>query len=112
MFHDVLWPYKELNFVSSLLFLSNSSWFVVDYLALMVFAPILNTFVDNSSKRLLQTTIILVLMFSPYFGLITRSIEQYISGFSFVTFIHIYLIGRYLNKYQIQMGGVKLRLYI
>lgn len=108
LFHDTLSIYNELDFLSSFLFLSNSSWFVVDYLALIVISPILNTFSDYCSRNQLKVTIILLLAISTYFGLLTRSLEQYISGFSFVTFIYIYLIGRYLRKYFCQkIGGRK-----
>lgn len=87
-------------FWESLLFLSNSVWFVVDYLMLVVFAPILNAFIDNSSKRISLLIVILMVIFSTYFGLLRRSLMEYVSGFSFVTFIMIYLIGRILYLYQ------------
>jgi len=89
----------QLDFWSSFLFLSNSVWFVVDYLMLMLFAPILNKYVEHSSKKELVTIILLMILFSSYFGLIRKSLVEYVSGFSFVTFILIYLIGRYVRLY-------------
>lgn len=91
-------------FLESFLFLSNSVWFVVDYLMLVVFAPILNAFIDNSSKKTSTIVVMLMLLFSTYFGLLRGSLVEYVSGFSFVTFIMIYLIGRvlYINKAWIE----------
>lgn len=89
----------QFNFWSSFLFLSNSVWFVVDYLMLMIFAPILNKYVEHSSTKELVTIILLMVIFSTYFGLIRKSLVEYVSGFSFVTFIIVYLIGRYMRLY-------------
>lgn len=86
----------QFDFWSSFLFISNSVWFVADYLMLMVFAPVLNAFVDTVSKRTLIVTLVLMLFFAFYFGLFRKSLVEYISGFSFVTFILVYMIGRVL----------------
>ena len=86
------------DFWSSFLFISNSVWFVADYLMLMVFAPILNTFVEKSSKKTCLVTMAFMLLFAFYFGLFKGKLVEYISGFSFVTFILVYMIGRILNQ--------------
>lgn len=84
------------DFWSSFLFISNSVWFVADYLMLMLFAPILNAFVEKASKRTCLGTLVLMLVFAFYFGLFKGKLVEYISGFSFVTFILVYMIGRVL----------------
>lgn len=85
------------DFWSSFLFISNSVWFVADYLMLMIFAPMLNAFVEKNSKRTCLGTLVLMLIFAFYFGLFKGKLVEYISGFSFVTFILLYMIGRVLT---------------
>ena len=95
-------------FIESFFFLSNSSWFVLDYLMLMLFSPMLNMFAEQSSKRSLLITIILILFASTWFGILGdyglfgcdrgySTLAEYKNGFSFLTFMTIYLIGRYLK---------------
>lgn len=86
------------DFWSSFLFISNSVWFVADYLMLMIFAPMLNAFVEKVSNRTCLGTLVLMLVFAFYFGLFKGKLVEYISGFSFVTFILVYMIGRVLNR--------------
>lgn len=86
------------DFWSSFLFISNSVWFVADYLMLMIFAPMLNAFVEKNSKRTCLGTLVLMLIFAFYFGLFKGKLVEYISGFSFVTFILLYMIGRVLAQ--------------
>ncbi|SEM53511.1 Acyltransferase family protein [Prevotella sp. ne3005] len=45
-----------------LLFVSEANWFIAAYIGLMFLSPILNTFVDNSSKKTLETTIVVLLL--------------------------------------------------
>lgn len=91
----------QFGFWDSFLFISNSVWFVADYLMLMIFAPILNAFVEKVSNRALIITVGLMLFFAFYFGLIRGDLVEYISGFSFVTFILLYLIGRVLHQNKV-----------
>lgn len=88
----------QFDFFSSFLFISNSVWFVADYLMLMVFAPMLNAFSEKASKRTCILTLAIMLLFAFYFGLYKGYLVEYISGFSFVTFIMMYLIGRVLRQ--------------
>lgn len=87
-----------VGFLSSLCFVSMSVWFVADYLMLMIFAPILNSFVEKVSNKTLITTVGSMLFFAFYFGLFRGVLVEYISGYSFVTFILLYMIGRILHQ--------------
>lgn len=88
------------NLENPFLFISNSVWFVADYLMLVVFAPILNAFIDHTPKKTSITTVAFMIIFAVYFGMVRSSLIEYISGFSFITFIIIYLIGRILHQNQ------------
>lgn len=100
-------------FIESFFFLSNSSWFVLDYLMLMLFSPMLNLFVEHTSKRSLLATIVIILFGSTWFGILGKydlfachrgysTLAEYENGFSFLTFITIYLIGRYIKIYIVE----------
>lgn len=88
----------QFDFQGSFYFITNSVWFVTDYLMLMVFAPILNSFVDRVSNKMLITIVGFMFFFALYFGLYRGALIEYISGYSFVTFILLYLIGRALRQ--------------
>lgn len=111
---SIIFDYKPNipYFMESFFFLSNSSWFVLDYLMLMLFSPMLNLFVEHTSKRSLLVTIVTILFGSTWFGILGKydlfgcnrgysSLAEYENGFSFLTFITIYLIGRYIKLYVV-----------
>lgn len=79
---------------------------------LMIFSPILNLFVEHTSKRSLLATLVIILFVSTWFGILGKydlfgcnrgysTLAEYENGFSFLTFITIYLIGRYLKLYVV-----------
>lgn len=111
---SIIFDYKTNipYFIESFFFLSNSSWFVLDYLMLMLFSPMLNLFVEHTSKKSLLVTIVIILFVSTWFGILGKydlfgcnrgysSLAEYENGFSFLTFITIYLIGRYIKLYVV-----------
>lgn len=85
------------------LFLSHSPyWFVIDYLFLMVFAPMLNACFDIFSKykrRLILTGLILI---SCYFGFLWGHAANK-NGYTVLQFITMYCLGR-----KISISGLKL----
>lgn len=85
-----------------LLFVSNSNWFIVAYLGLMIISPILNSFVKLSGQKQLLMTILLLIGFQIWFGnteMWTKMSFAY--GYSIKSLSILYLIGRYLNLYGI-----------
>lgn len=73
------------------------NWFISAYLMLMLFSPLLNAFCDVSSKRQLGFMVILLFLSSTYLGWCTHLSKEFNDGFSFVSFILLYLIGRYFH---------------
>ena len=73
--------------IKSLLFVSKSNWFILDYLGLVLFSPILNKFIENVSKK--DFKIILVLLFGYYiwFGFIPgENGADFRDGYSIISF--------------------------
>ena len=76
----------------------NHWWFVVSYFCLMLFSPILNGAVKALSRKQLLMSVILFGIVILYFGWY-KHLENTNSGYSFVNFVFLYLIGRYVGEY-------------
>ena len=79
-------------------FTHNGWWFVVSYVGLMLLSPILNSAVDNlSDKRLLHSLVLfsIVILYLGWY----HKVEVTNYGNSLISFMWIYLIGRYVGKH-------------
>lgn len=78
-------------------------WFLTAYIALLFIAPLLNHSIEYFNKK--QMTIILagILFLNSFSGFIFNN--TYISGdgYSIYNFITIYVLARYIHKYQIRI---------
>ena len=73
-------------------------WFIIGYLGLYLISPVLNSFIDNSSKRTFQVVLISLLLFQCYYSWLTAWFDYY-NGYSIVLFSVIYLTAAYFRKY-------------
>ncbi|MBO4463409.1 MAG: acyltransferase [Prevotella sp.] len=71
-------------------------WFVPAYLLLYILSPILNSFVENSTKRNLMVVIICFYLFQFVYGWFDRS-PYFDHGCSPLVFLGLYLIARFLR---------------
>ena len=85
----------------NLFILSDTTWFVISYFGLVLFSPILNRFIDTSTKRELGITIIFLFAYQTWFGWFPALpyFDTFQGGYSFVSFIIIYLMAQYLRRY-------------
>lgn len=90
------------NVVASLLNPFMSGWFLIEYFALMLYAPFLNKGLENLSIK--QFTIILFLFLFFVYG-VTPSIISSHAPHTF-QFMAMYLIGRYLNRQQERINKI------
>lgn len=82
----------------NLLFLSNSHYFIIDYLGLALLSPILNKFAETVSKKELAVTIITLFIYQTWFACITGVQEtEFDHGYSLMSFSIIYLMARYVK---------------
>ena len=84
------------------LFISRSNWFIVSYLGLMFLAPVIDTYINKISKQQFIVFIAILLLFDIYWGWLPKQcmVEPgFKSGYSIISFVVIYVIGRYLKKY-------------
>ena len=76
------------------------NWFVVSYFGLFFLSPILNAFIENSSKKVCLTIIIILLLFEFVFGFATQMAPDFNMGYSILSFVILYLLARYCNVYK------------
>lgn len=92
-----------LQAVKSLLFISHTRyWFFKYYLLLMFFTPLLNPFLESSSRKNVRWFCILLLVVSCYFGFIWQDTVNR-NGYTFFQFIMLYSVGRYIRLYEVRV---------
>ena len=88
--------------IKSLLFVSHSHYFILDYLGLALLSPILNTFAENANKKTFFSTLLLLLVYQTYFGYIPgASRTEFDLGYSLMSFSILYLIARYIKLHGV-----------
>lgn len=75
----------------------SSSWFIQSYLLLMLFSPILNTFVEHTSCKMLKMITCILLLLCLMNALI-GVFPNYSNGYSFDFLVSLYIIGAYIKK--------------
>lgn len=89
--------------LSNLLLFSHSKyWFLVDYLFLLCFTPLLNGMFEMQSRRFTTAFIICLLIISSYFGFVWGNSAN-VNGYTLMQFIMMYCIGRYIKTYDIRL---------
>lgn len=88
------------NVGDAFMILTRYNWFIPSYLLLMLFAPMLNSFCENSGRARLGLFILLLFAASSYLGWGTHYCKEFNDGYSFVSLILLYVIGRYLRLHR------------
>ena len=90
-------PFQSGELRSALMPLDRSKeWFLPTYLSLMIFAPLLNAFVQKQSERGLRHYLIFFFVLSTLLGLLSDQLGVK-DGYSLFSFAGIYLLGRYFR---------------
>lgn len=84
---------------ASFLYLMPTAWFIKSYIALYLIAPILNTYLDNSSQSTQKKVLIAFFVFQTIYGW-TKAASFYELGYSAFSFIGLYLLAQYVRKYK------------
>lgn len=89
----------------------NPGWFVLAYLGLYVLAPVLNSFVDSTSKKICTYFIVAWFIYTFIFGWLVDYIHLE-RGYTCFSFILLYVIARYANKYKPRWSDMSPRCYL
>ncbi len=75
-------------------------WFVLGYLGLYLISPVLNSFIEHSTKKEFQVVLLSYYIFQGYYSWLSAWYDYY-DGYSIFLFGGIYLTAAYLRKYPI-----------
>jgi len=73
-------------------------WFVKAYIILYLFAPVLNTFADNVSRKKLKIFLVAFFIIQLIYGFYHYG-SWYAGGYSPLSFMGLYLLARYMRLY-------------
>lgn len=83
-----------------------NDWFVESYLVLMVFAPMLNSFIEIVSESQLCKTIFVIIILQICCNWIEPMIEEFDNGYSALSFFSLYILGAAIQKSKNKLGLV------
>lgn len=90
------------NFVKKdFFFISNSNWFIVSYLGLLLFTPILNTIAKSRYLLIFTGGLLIYELYFGFFPALSEVEPGFYHGYSVLSFIVLYLIGRCIWLYGI-----------
>ena len=98
----------KIGYVTDMLIIGKQYWFVVSYLLLYLVSPILNTFVEHSSKREFQWMLLVFFGFQFVYSWIF-GLEEFAGGYSALSFMGLYLLARYVKIYENETNNEKRR---
>lgn len=75
-------------------------WFVVAYLGLMIASPVLNGFIENTSKNQVKKVLIAFFAFQSIYGWLFDDFGGFSDGYSIISFAGVYSLARYLKIYE------------
>ena len=78
----------------------NAYWFVKVYIALYLFAPVLNSFVEHATRRQFEWVLMAAFGFMFVFGWLFKATTWIGEGYSLPWFMCLYLLARYMRTYQ------------
>ena len=101
-------PFLLKEFLRKFLVISNGGYFIQCYLMLMLFSPIINTFIEKYNKRKGALFVILIVIVEFWFDCITHSyFVGFINGYSVLHFTVVYMVARYVYIYRIELMKYK-----
>ena len=80
--------------------LSDEYWFVMAYIGLYIFSPVLNSFVEKASKHEFQLLLAGFYVFQCYYCWLSGVLD-YFGGYSIMFFCCLYLTARYFRLYPV-----------
>ena len=74
-------------------------WFVKCYAGLMLLSPLLNSAIDNMSRKTYHWVLALLTILNVNFGFIWHDSVYNADGYTIANFVYIYLIGGYISRH-------------
>lgn len=94
--------------IKGVFLLNGDYWFVKAYIVLFLLSPVLNVFVEHATKKQFQIVLISYYAFHTFYGwLMDASVSFTMNGTTALSFIGLYLLGRYLRLYPFELTLMK-----
>ena len=103
--------YEGLKFYYSYL---SFNWFVVSYFALILLAPLINTFVENNSEKIIGKIVLLFFFIDCILGYLLPEVKGIgsLNGYSLIHLLFIYSLGRFLSLLNNQVANYRVIVFI
>lgn len=92
-------PYKD---IFKVFYMGSYYWFIPSYLILFVFSPVLNVFVENTDRVLIERVLLGFFFLEFALGWLFDW-EHFGLGYSGISFMGLYLMARFLNKFKYKL---------
>lgn len=96
----------NLTGIFECLCLTKANWFVKAYLLLFILAPVLNAFVELKNRKLHRNILIYFFLMQTVYGCL-HAVSFFEDGYSTLSFIGLYLLGRYIYIYCPKFSSFK-----
>ena len=101
-----------LDAFAKTIFRASGNWFIIAYLFLYIFSPILNSFCKTASERNIRYFLIFFYVLQTLFGNIAYIAPYCSDGYSAFSFMGIYVLARYMNLYGERFQKYGLYIYV
>jgi len=94
--------------VKGIFLMNGDYWFVKAYIVLFLLSPVLNAFVEHATKKQFQIVLVSYYAFHTLYGwFMDASVSFTMNGTTALSFIGLYLLGRYLRLYPFKLTQMK-----
>lgn len=97
-------PTMSLKTVAGCFLFGQDYWFANSYMLLYIISPALNSLFDYSSRKTVRVTVFAFLLMMVTFGWL-HTMPEFKNGSSTISFIGLYMLGRYLRVYVFGIDG-------
>lgn len=84
--------------ISEAFFFTKWDWFIKAYIVLMILAPVLNTFIENSTEKQQRYVLLGFFLFSSTYGWLGGGRRFFVNGYGPLLLIGLYLLAHYIRK--------------
>ena len=91
----------------NLMWFGQHYWFVPAYIILFFLSPVLNAFCEKATKREFATTVVTFFVVEALYGWLKGDIGHYITGYSAISFVGLYLLAQYIRRYGEKLLALK-----
>lgn len=100
-----------LKGISSCFFLSEFYWFIIAYIGLYLFAPIVNTFIETTGRVALRNFLVAFFVFQTLYAWCSNGATFLLSGTNTLSFIGLYSLARYIRLYPSKYTTLSSKMY-